>query len=954
MAFRWETFTLDVPAHRLDGPAGSIHLEPQAFDLLVYLVEHRDRVVPKAELLDSVWGDQFVSESALTTRVKQARKALGDDGRAQRYIRNIHGRGYQFVGIIEEDAAEKPASASGKTALPAAREIRLGESIAVDDEFPFVGRRAELDQIAATIASNDGAAQIYLGGAPGLGKSRLALEVLRQAADRGAIVCAGRCDEHVTSALQPVRDALGQLVVSRPADFRRWCAGLEGQILHLLPSAVGVLDGEAVAIDGYASIDVVITVLDRVAQTSPVYLLVDDLQWSDEQTRAFLSQLHRRPGAGDISTVATFRSGAPDLTETTRAWIRTQHRSPNALRLYLDELSEEAATELTTAVLGPDTTDAQELLARTSGHALFLTEALRDRNLGADAADSVIELVGSRLDRLDDNVRDLVQAGAVYGPAFPFEAIGRVAGLDPIDALDAVDRAIEAELLHETDSPARFRFSHQLIPEAIRGSLSRSASCRLHLRLSEELETAGSDDAEIAWHVLGAVPLIQVEAALDRSVSVARESLERNEFDRAVRLLQRSLTLDMQTRQKAEILVLLGESLQLAGRSIAAVPHLDEAVGLARQNGWIDILVDCALTRYGTSPFRNVRERETLALVHEALGALPDEPSVDRAKLLAKLAVFLSFDEPLDVREAMIVEAMAMTEDASVVDRMRVVEAHYIVLSCPEGADRLAEPHAELEALRAETGTYWSDAAAPESLYFLHADGDRFREVSQLDQVRQRRQPIAEWRHNTLHATMATWAGEVDVARQHCDYAAQIGEPFWGESTIALQAASHLLIDQVADEFTRSNEVYSLITEFSTSVRILPSAGLAAAGVGDSARARSIAADLVEHADRFRWFGSFMLGGNMLSCSAELGLALDHEELCQIAEQHLAPYAHLVLGLPWGPSLGAADSLARLADRRGDRDAGDAYAEQALALYDRLGAPALAERLTRLRTMDTR
>src|SRR5262249_53458853 len=83
--------------------AGAVEpVEPQVFDVLALLIRERSRVVPKGELLDSVWGDRFVSESALTSRVKAARQAIGDDGRAQRLIRTVHGRGYQFVGQVDE------------------------------------------------------------------------------------------------------------------------------------------------------------------------------------------------------------------------------------------------------------------------------------------------------------------------------------------------------------------------------------------------------------------------------------------------------------------------------------------------------------------------------------------------------------------------------------------------------------------------------------------------------------------------------------------------------------------------------------------------------------------------------------------------------------------------------------------------------------------------------------
>jgi pimeloyl-ACP methyl ester carboxylesterase/DNA-binding winged helix-turn-helix (wHTH) protein len=104
---------LDIDRFELRRAGAVVHVEPQVFDVLLYLVRHRERVVSKTELLDGVWGDRFVSETALTSRVKAARRAVGDDGSAQRVIRTIHGRGYQFVASIDErrsQAAPKLAS----------------------------------------------------------------------------------------------------------------------------------------------------------------------------------------------------------------------------------------------------------------------------------------------------------------------------------------------------------------------------------------------------------------------------------------------------------------------------------------------------------------------------------------------------------------------------------------------------------------------------------------------------------------------------------------------------------------------------------------------------------------------------------------------------------------------------------------------------------------------------
>ncbi len=99
---------LDEQLFELRRDGSPVALEPQAFDVLLHLVRHRDRVVSKEELMDSVWGGRFVSETAVTSRIKQARRALGDDGQAQRVIRTLHGRGYRFVADVTEQDGASP------------------------------------------------------------------------------------------------------------------------------------------------------------------------------------------------------------------------------------------------------------------------------------------------------------------------------------------------------------------------------------------------------------------------------------------------------------------------------------------------------------------------------------------------------------------------------------------------------------------------------------------------------------------------------------------------------------------------------------------------------------------------------------------------------------------------------------------------------------------------------
>lgn len=109
MVFTFEQCQLDPARFELTRGGAAVHVEPQVFEVLVYLVTHRDRVVTKTELLDAVWGDRFVSDSALTSRLKAVRKAIGDDGRDQRLIATVHGVGYRFVAPVSHDGGAPPA-----------------------------------------------------------------------------------------------------------------------------------------------------------------------------------------------------------------------------------------------------------------------------------------------------------------------------------------------------------------------------------------------------------------------------------------------------------------------------------------------------------------------------------------------------------------------------------------------------------------------------------------------------------------------------------------------------------------------------------------------------------------------------------------------------------------------------------------------------------------------------
>jgi predicted ATPase/DNA-binding winged helix-turn-helix (wHTH) protein len=139
--------TLDVEARLLTRGGQVTPLEPQAFDVLALLVAERHRVVPKEEILDSVWGDRWVSESALTTRIKEIRRAVGDTGETQAVIRTVRGKGYQFVAPVDAAAAGEAAATPG-----------------------LVGRDRDFDAIAQRLLPG---ALVTLVGPGGVGKTTL-------------------------------------------------------------------------------------------------------------------------------------------------------------------------------------------------------------------------------------------------------------------------------------------------------------------------------------------------------------------------------------------------------------------------------------------------------------------------------------------------------------------------------------------------------------------------------------------------------------------------------------------------------------------------------------------------------------------------------------------------------------------------------------------------------------
>ncbi|MFC0339410.1 winged helix-turn-helix domain-containing tetratricopeptide repeat protein [Paracoccus niistensis] len=135
MIYRLGEFCLDTGRAELSGPHGPVALEPKAYDLLLLLVERRDRLVTREEAIEAVWGGRFISDAAVSTVLKSLRKALGDDGTAQRFIRTMRGRGFRFVAdVSHQPAAGRPRVAEESGAATGAGQVGSKPCVAI---LPF-------------------------------------------------------------------------------------------------------------------------------------------------------------------------------------------------------------------------------------------------------------------------------------------------------------------------------------------------------------------------------------------------------------------------------------------------------------------------------------------------------------------------------------------------------------------------------------------------------------------------------------------------------------------------------------------------------------------------------------------------------------------------------------------------------------------------------------------------
>ncbi len=473
MTFRFEDYEVDTAAMELRQAGRRVSLEPQVFDVLAYLVKHADRVVSKDELLDNVWGDRYISESAVSSRIMAARKAIGDDGKAQRLIRTVHGRGFRFC-------AE---SATG--------EARSTVSVGRQDELALM--RYLLGESRSGHRSN-----VFVCGIAGAGKTTLVRDFLIEASADCYVIWA-LCNAHSAESepFCPLLMSVSDLATRSPED------GIEDVVRKHAPSWSERIGWMAVArpADARPTLREFIELVEALALRKPVVVAVDDLHWADTSTLEAIVYLMRRQSEARIMVVGTARldedsvpgrAAAKSIGELT---LRGETRT-----IDLPSLGREAVEELLRRRF--DDVDDELIGAvhrRTGGHPLFLVAAIEQIVAGgreslSELPADVRQFVEMQYAELSAADKDIVGSAACVGRDFCSMAVAAMLEADPAEN---EDRCLELgrtgrffvrngnEKVGKGEVYAAFKFRHDIVFEVVHELLPPAKRAKWHRLFAE-------------------------------------------------------------------------------------------------------------------------------------------------------------------------------------------------------------------------------------------------------------------------------------------------------------------------------------------------------------------------------------------------------------------------------------------------------------------------------------
>jgi DNA-binding SARP family transcriptional activator/tetratricopeptide (TPR) repeat protein len=555
----------------------------------------------------------------------------------------------------------------------------------------FVGRAKELEELGAGVDDAfAGRGRLFLlVGEPGIGKSRLAEEVVRQARARGARVLVGRCWEAGGApAYWPWVQSLRVLVrETEPEALRHQLGAGAADLASLLPELrelfPDIAETPALAPESarFRLFEAVSSLLRSAAQARPLVLVLDDLHAADESSLLLLQFLARGLDESRLFVIGAYRDVDPTPTAPLTLAVTEVVREPGTRKLelagldkrdvarFIELTSGEAASEEFVATIH-DETEGNPLFVGEMVRLLAAEERLGEADTGRVAVpQSVRDVIARRLRHLSPECNRVLVLAAVLGREFGLDALAHMGGVSGDELLDTLDEAMTARVVSDAPgSSGRLRFSHVLVRDTLYEGLTTARRVRLHRLAVDALEAlyggeSGQHLAELAYHSNAGSDfgkgLHYAQRAGDHALALLA-------FEESARLYETALDVVELAdpdgeRTRCELLLSLGEAQARAGNMPAAKEVFLEAATIARRLHLPRELARAAAGYGGRLMFeRASSDARLVPLLEAGLAALAEEDVELRCWLLARLAGALRDEHSRDRRDSLSREAIEL------------------------------------------------------------------------------------------------------------------------------------------------------------------------------------------------------------------------------------------------------------------------------------------------------
>jgi tetratricopeptide (TPR) repeat protein len=572
----------------------------------------------------------------------------------------------------------------------------------VAQRTPFVGRESESGVVRAAIdrACTGGGSFLMLGGGPGVGKTRLAIE-MAEYATRNSFTCfLGRCYEREEPfPYLPFAQIVETMLAQAPSldEFRLQIgdnlpelAQLAPHLRRVFPEIPAPLDLPAAQKQRYLFQSVAET-LERAARIRPQLLILDDLHWADESTLALLNHLADRITELRLVIIGTYRD---EYFEHSSALPRMLEQ---AIRLGVRPLKLGGLSKDSVAKMVHELSQCQipqslvnVIFQQSNGNPFFVEEVYRhlieERKLFDSAAriradlkideidvpENVRLIIGRRLRRFSDSELFALSAAAVIGRSFSFQLLAAINQVDVDELFTVIDKAQRmGVILPSSEGPENpFTFAHELVRQTLLADISVARQQQLHSKVAAAMEllyqAAITEHAgEIADHLLRAGSFADGEALIRWLIRAGKAALEGVAFDEARANFESALSRVDKTHShlRAELLSNIAIAERGLGRWEEAQCHWEQALEIfiaLRDQGRIGkTCLQLVQVVYWTSGWRKAME-----IAERSIGHLPDVRR-DRALLLGIIGVGKAIEGELHAAQEAFSAAFASAEELS-------------------------------------------------------------------------------------------------------------------------------------------------------------------------------------------------------------------------------------------------------------------------------------------------